>query len=467
MGVKRDLAVLVSLGCAKNLVDSETMVPQILRAGYTMSDDASRASLIVVNTCGFLQSSVEEAIEQILDLAAYKKSSCRFLVVTGCMVQRYGTKLLELLPEVDLFLGTSHYDKLYESLAALRQGEPQELRIGRPRHLPTSSTPRLRSTSPFSSYLKIAEGCSNCCTFCMIPKLRGPYRSRTVEDVLVEAQAMASEGVREINLIAQDTTAFGSDLNQPHALMKLIEHLDRIDSIRWIRLLYVYPDRVTPNLLNTMHGASKVVPYLDIPLQHSVPSILASMRRNSEPANTGQLIDMIRSAIPDIALRTSLMVGYPGETEKDFESLCRFVQWARFDHVGVFAFSPEPGTRAAKLPMQIDEQVREERRRTLMELQAPISRQKMEEKVGKILPVLIEGYHPETELLLAGRLASQAPEVDGSVIITSGVGEVGDITFARITAAHDYDVEAELLDSQAVMTDVSQAGQISVSSDQS
>lgn len=442
----KKLAALISLGCAKNLVDSETMIPQLQELGYTMTSDAAQAGLIVVNTCGFLESAVEEAIQAILESASHKVSgACKRLVVTGCMVQRYGKKLIELLPEVDLFLGTSHYHELAKSLAALDKGDTIRLKIAPPRHMISDLTPRVHTSAPGSAFIKIAEGCSNSCAFCLIPHLRGPYRSRPVPDVLMEAERLAKEGVREINLIAQDTTAFGSDLANPRALVELIESLDQIDSLEWVRLLYVYPDRIEPLLLDTMAKSRKVVPYLDIPIQHCAPKILSLMRRNSSTLPMDELIGLIRSHIPDIVLRTTLMVGFPGETEEDFQALLKFVECMELDHVGVFAFSPEIGSRAAGMELQVDDQTKARRRDTLLELQRDISRKKLKRVVGKDLPVLIEGLHPETDLLLSGRLATQAPEVDGSVLVTSGTAEPGQIVLARITAAHDYDVEAELL----------------------
>lgn len=444
----KSLACVVSLGCSKNLVDSEVMVPQLLGLGYAMSPDPSEASLILVNTCGFLQTAVKEAVDTILELAQYKISgSCRLLVVTGCMVQRYGKKLLDLLPEVDLFLGTSHYQRLGESLGSHLSGNPRRLFISPPRDLATWDTPRLRSTASHCAYLKIAEGCSNRCTFCLIPRLRGPYRSRTEADIIHEAGRLAADGVKEINLIAQDTTAFGSDRGERHGLVRLLESLERVDGIEWIRLLYAYPDRVDGLLLQTMAQCRKITPYIDIPLQHCTPRLLKAMRGGDCLTDVGRLVENIRAVIPEICLRTSLIVGFPGETERDFRDLCRFLERAEFDHAGVFEFSPEEGSRAAHFPSPLDEGLKAERRHVLLDLQRTISGKRLERLVGRTVPVLVEGPHPETDLLLTGRMAGQAPEVDGSVIITQGNGEPGLIMQARITAAHDYDVEAELVHS--------------------
>jgi ribosomal protein S12 methylthiotransferase len=440
-------AAMISLGCAKNLVDSEVMVAQLLNLGYTMTSDPSQASLLVVNTCGFLQSSVEEAIEQILQLAEHKgRDSSKRLVVAGCMVQRYGKKLLDLLPEVDLFIGTSHYHELERSLLSLVPAwNGERLLIGPPRALMTSQTRRARSGIPGSAYLKIAEGCGNNCSFCLIPRLRGPYRSRTVEDVVEEASLLAVEGVKEINLVAQDTTAFGHDRGDETSLIRLIKLMDRLDGVEWVRLLYAYPDRVDRALLLAMAQSRKVLPYLDIPLQHCVPRILKGMGREPLRGDVEKLIDLIKSHVPEMVLRTSIIVGFPGETDADFQSLVSFVERVEFDHLGVFAYSPESGSRAARLDGQIDEEVKANRCQTLIEVQKTVSHNHLQRYVGKIERVLVEGPHPESDFLLAGRLAGQAPEVDGGVIIKGGEGYTSHIMDARITAAHDYDVEAELL----------------------
>ncbi len=443
----KPFAAIISLGCAKNLVDSEVMVSQLTELGYGVTSDPSEASLILVNTCGFLESAVEEAIETVLEVARYKDDGCcKRLVVAGCMVQRYGKKLLRLMPEVDCFLGTSHLYELKSILTDREAGVTKRLWISAPRFLFESGFSRLRSTPFFTAYLKIAEGCSNRCTYCLIPHLRGPYRSRSVEDVLMEAQCLAAEGVKEINLIAQDTTAFGSDLADPDALCRLLVSLDGIEGIAWIRLLYAYPDRIDGTLLQTMAQSTRIVPYLDIPLQHCVPKILKSMGRGTPTRNPEQLIELIRSHIPDMALRTSLIVGFPGETERDFRSLVDFVERVEFDHLGVFAFSPESGTSAATLPRRIGKTVKDERLATLLAVQQSISRRRLASRTGRVAPVLIEGFHPETELLLSGRLATQAPEVDGRVIVTKGRANVGDLVAVRINSVHDYDLEAEICD---------------------
>ncbi len=441
----KGLAAVVSLGCVKNLVDSETLAPQLVGLGYEMTSDLSEATVIVVNTCGFLESAVSEAVGYVLEAARYKAEGlCKYLVVTGCMVQRYGKKLIELLPEVDLFLGTSHYHRLGSALSAVEDGGGERVLIGRPVEMIGSATARARSTPWYAAYVKIAEGCGNHCSFCMIPRLRGPYRSRSVEDVENEVVRLRDEGVVEINLIAQDITAFGSDRGESGALSRLLARLELIDGIEWIRLLYAYPKRVDASLLQVMADSRKIAPYLDIPFQHCVPGILSAMHRDETVPSVDAVVELIRSYVPGIALRTSLMVGFPGESDADFNELVRFVVRTEFDHVGVFAYSAEAGARAAKLPGQVADEIKEERRLRLLEAQRGISRKRLRGLIGRVMPILVEGTHPETELLLIGRLAIQAPEVDGSVIITRGIGQTGSIVDGRITAAHDYDVEAEL-----------------------
>ena len=440
-------AALVSLGCAKNLVDSEVMVSQLVNMGYEMTEDPSEASLIVVNTCGFLESAVQEAIETILDLSRYKTGgSCKHLVAAGCMVQRYGKRLPALMPEVDLFVGTEHCYDLAKILSTSRKDGARRLWISSPRFLLHSNLPRSLSTPFYTAYLKIAEGCSNRCSYCLIPHLRGPYRSRSIEDILMEAQRLTAEGVKEINLIAQDTTAFGSDLGDPNAIIRLIESLDMVDGIAWIRLLYAYPDRINTALLRTLAQSEKTVPYLDVPLQHSVPRLLKAMGRDAPSRDLKALIELIRLYLPESAIRTSFIVGFPGESTDDFEALVEFVETVEFDHVGVFAFSPEAGTRAARLPDQIEETTRKRRREILLAAQQPVSKRRLGLRLGKVVSVLVEGLHPETDLLVSGRIATQAPEVDGNVIITKGQADVGEIVSARITAVHDYDLEAEICD---------------------
>ncbi len=442
------LAAIVSLGCAKNQVDSQIMARQLLELGYSLTEDPSLASVIVVNTCGFLQSAVEESIDSVLELSRWKvEGPCSRLVVAGCMVQRYGHKLPEALPEADFFLGTSHVHRLKELIGpASAPRQPRPVLISRPRYLSRElGSCRVLDENPASVYLRISDGCRNRCAFCMIPRLRGPLRSRPVSAILEEARWLAREGAREINLIAQDITAFGAEDGEGSRLIPLLKGLESVEAFSWIRLLYAYPDGITDELLTLMRDSRQILPYLDIPLQHCVPRILGAMRGKLPILEPDALVDRIRSRIPGVTLRTTLMVGFPGETARDFEELLAFVERMRFDRLGVFSFSPEPGTRAARLPDQVTESDKESRRLTVLALQAEISRELLSRQVGRSFPALIEGPHPETDLLIAARLQSQAPEVDGSVLITGGTAAVGQIVQVKVTRSHMYDLEAEVI----------------------
>ncbi|NLI82544.1 MAG: 30S ribosomal protein S12 methylthiotransferase RimO [Deltaproteobacteria bacterium] len=439
-------AALISLGCVKNLVDSQGIASQLVARGHEMTGALDGAGVIVVNTCGFLESAVEESIETIIRVAAYKeKGTCDCLVAAGCMIQRFGKKLVPLMPEVDLFVGTSHFHRLGTAIESWDAEGTRRLWIGPPRHLCDGESVGCHATDFPLAYLKIAEGCSNRCSYCLIPRLRGPCRSRSIDEIAMEAARLAAEGIKELNLVAQDTTAFGLDRGEEDALSRLLGVLETNVSPEWIRVLYCYPDRITGSLLRTIAASEKVLPYLDIPFQHCVPEILEGMGRKVGCRRVEDVLERIRFHLPGATLRTTLMVGFPGETEKDFRELIRFVERSEFDHLGVFAFSPEAGSRAARYPHQVPREIREERRGILMEVQRGISRRKLMNKVGAVFPVLVEGYHQETEMLLRGRLPSQAPEADGMVIITEGKAEIGEIIPAKITAAHDYDLEARLL----------------------
>jgi ribosomal protein S12 methylthiotransferase len=360
------------------------------------------------------------------------------------MVQRYGKKLTTLMPEVDLFLGTNHY----EDIALVLDSNHPSLLVSRPDKVSHQSFLfRAVSTDKSYAYLKISEGCSNVCTYCMIPKIRGPLRSRPLNDILQEARMLNELGIPEIILIAQDVASYGRDWGSSDQLIKLLEALETLTSIRWIRLLYTYPGHITEKLLATIKSSSKILPYLDIPFQHVSPTLLAAMGRKRIAQHPAEVIEMIRSFIPDITLRTTFMVGFPGEGEKEFEELVNFVEQMEIDHIGVFAFSPEQGTRAAKLPNQVPDRIKRTRLKTLYKIQRKISRRKLRQYKRKILPIIIDGPHPDSDLLLAGRLPSQAPQIDGIVTITSGTAKPGSIVPARITKTHDYDVEAEILDS--------------------
>jgi len=418
-------------------------------AGYKPVQEPLEARLIVVNTCSFIESATEESIETILELAQAKKQGrCELLVVAGCLPQRYGRKLVKSMPEVDLFLGTSSFVRLVEILARKQAGEVERLNLEPPRFLMTSTTPRTLSAPFYSGYLKIAEGCSNRCSFCTIPAIRGPYRSRPLNDLLQEAEWLASQGVIELNLVAQDTTAYGTDLGERPRLPDLLEALANIGKFPWVRLLYAYPQKIDRRLLQTMASYESICKYLDLPLQHVSGHLLKAMGRTGSADEFHELVAWIREYLPEVTLRTTLIVGFPGETDGDFQELYHFVEQARFQRLGLFAFSPEKGTRAALFSDPVEESVKIQRVHALAALQENISLDYNSRLVGTVQPVLIEGVSDESDLLLQARLSSQAPEIDGCVLITKGFGKVGEIVAARITEAHAHDLIGEIVDSE-------------------
>ncbi len=431
---------LVSLGCAKNLVDSEFMLGLIREKGYDITDDPSSAAIALVNTCGFIRSAVEESIDTILELARLKQRGfLKRLVVSGCFVQRYGKKLLREIPEVDAWLGTGQIYRIGEVLE-VQDAQSAILLLDKPDFLADHRAPRVQTTPFYSAYLKIAEGCSHRCSYCLIPSLRGRFRSRTVDSLRIEVQEMVERGVKEINLVAQDTTWYGHDLDPPTTLEDLLEVLVTIQGLQWLRILYAHPYHITERLLDLIDSEDVLCPYLDIPVQHSNPRVLRAMGRPQHGESMPRLIERIRRRSRSITLRTTIMVGFPGETDEQFRELYDFVKAAEFNWLGVFSFSPEAGTAAARLSNKVDERVVQARFRKIMELQKRISKRLNQQLVGHTVPVLVEGLSPETNLLLTGRTASMAPDVDGQVLINEGSATVGDIVPVRITEAHPYDL---------------------------
>ena len=429
---------LVSLGCPKNLVDSEVILGVFSKEGYPLTTDPSKAQIIIVNTCSFIQEATREAIETILSLTRYKKEGhCRLLIVSGCLPQRYGKALEKELPEVDLFIGTGAFQNL-PKLLAQKQGRKSFL--SGPSFLYDEKTPRILSTPAFTAYLKIAEGCSKGCTFCAVPKIRGAYRSRKLLSVLKEARRLTDQGVREIILIAQDTTAYGGDLRGGANLEKLLKGLVKIEGLRWLRILYSYPRAryFSEGLLRLMAREEKVCPYLDLPIQHIDNEILKRMGRGSREQETRSLLQKIRSFLPGVSLRSSVIVGFPGEKESHFRRLIDFVEETQFDHLGAFKYSSEEGTPASRFPDPVPEDVKEERLRNLMEVQRKISFKKYRGLVGKIQEVLVEGLDSERGTL-RGRLRTQAPEIDGCIFL-KGEAQPGDLVKTRIISALPYDL---------------------------
>jgi ribosomal protein S12 methylthiotransferase len=438
---------LVSLGCPKNLVDAEVMLGYLSRDHYEVTTDETQADIIVVNTCSFIKEAKQESIDTILDLADRKHDArCRLLIVTGCLPQRYQEELAKELPEVDIFIGTGDYPRIAEIIAEKNETGEQLCYTGDPNFVYNDELPRLQSSPHYTAYLKIAEGCSNNCAYCVIPALRGSLRSRPLKSLLAEAKQLVEGGVKELNLIAQDITAYGKDLADGPTLEELIKELAKMEGLKWIRLLYAYPDGVSDSLIALIKSEPKICKYLDLPIQHISDPILKQMKRRSGEQDIRALIGKLRQEIPDIAIRTSLIVGFPGETAEDFKKLLQYVEETRFDRLGVFCYSREDGTPAAEMPDQVSERVKRERHKKLMRTQARVSFKHNRTLVETEEEVLVEGYSEETELLLKGRSSRQAPDVDGLVYITAGNANVGDIVRLRITDSSDYDLIGEIVE---------------------
>jgi ribosomal protein S12 methylthiotransferase len=417
-------------------------------AGYQFVEVPEDADLLLVNTCGFINPAVEEGIDAILALSEVKKARPRSkLVVTGCMVQRYGADLQKELPEVDLFLGVDDVENVVAKLQGLTAQTPPRLDLPQPRYLMNSDTPRALSTPPFRAYLKITEGCSNCCSYCLIPSLRGPLRSRPLADLIREAQRLAAGGTKELTLIAQDLTAYGLDLGpRRERLGDLLKALLAETDIPWLRMLYLYPMRLDRTILDLVGANARILPYFDIPLQHISNRVLQAMNRPYERHSVEELLASIKKRLPTAAIRTTFMVGFPGESNADVEELAEFMVAQRLNHVGIFTYCNEEGCAAAKLPGQCAEGVKEARKERLMTLQAEISRAENSRLVGTVQPVLVEGLSRESDLLLEGRTRYQAPEIDGCVYITSGQSMPGAIVDVKITEAHHYDLVGEIIE---------------------
>jgi ribosomal protein S12 methylthiotransferase len=436
---------MLSLGCPKNLVDGEVMLGRLQGAGYRLVADAKQADVVVVNTCAFIDRAKQESVDAILEMAHEKETGrAKRLVVTGCLTQRYDADLRKEIPEIDATLGTGQVDEIVRAVG----GEGTSLEEAGP-GLPTwvydHTAPRILSTPPWLAYVKISEGCDYTCSFCIIPTLRGRHRSRNVEDVVAEARALASRGVREIVLVAQDSTRYGLDHGVRDGLAYLLRRLGRIDALRWIRVMYAYPSTLTDPILDAMASEEKVVKYVDIPLQHASEPVLRRMKRPTGRGNLLGMVERIRERVPGVAIRTSFIVGFPGETEEDFERLQGFVKDGQFDNVGVFTFSDEEGTSSFDLPGRVPARVKESRRRKVMALQKRISKRRNRARLGERVEVLVEGTHPESDLLLRGRLPSQAPEIDGQVIINDGTAEPGAFVTCEVTEAHPYDLVARIV----------------------
>lgn len=432
----------ISLGCDKNLVDSEIMLGLLNKSGYNIISDESKADIIIINSCCFIQSAIEESIETILEVSEYKTTgNCKALIVTGCMAERYKDKIFSELPEVDAIVGTTSYEKIVDIIDDIITAKNlKSFNDINSNIAEDNAYNRILTTAGYYAYLKIAEGCNNHCTYCIIPKVRGRYRSRTIESLIKEAQILAKKGVKELIIVAQDTTQYGIDLYGEKKLPDLLKRLAQIDGIEWIRLLYVYPEQITDELIETIAHEPKICNYLDMPIQHSNDNILKKMGRKSCQKQIKETIFKLRTTIPDIAIRTTLITGFPGETEQEFKDMLDFVAEMEFDRLGVFTYSQEEDTPAYNYPNQIEESIKLERKQTILDLQKSISAQKCSNSINKAFKVLVDGKLPEDNVY-CGRTYKDAPDVDGLVFINTDCELIsGDFVSVYINEATDYDL---------------------------
>ena len=432
--------LFISLGCDKNLTDTEVMLGLLASRGYEMTDDECEADIIVINTCCFIHDAKEESIQNILEMAEYKKEgSLKALIVTGCLAQRYRQEILDEIPEVDAVLGTTAYDQILDAVDEALKGQ-NSVRMEDLQRLPKVEAKRQVTTGGHFAYMKIAEGCDKHCTYCIIPKIRGRFRSRPMEELIREAEELAEQGVKELILVAQETTLYGKDLYGEKSLPVLLRKLCKISGLRWIRVLYCYPEEITDELIRVMKEEPKICHYLDLPIQHANDDILKRMGRKTSKQELIDIVGKLRKEIPDICLRTTLITGFPGETQEQYEELYRFVSEMEFDRLGVFTYSPEEDTPAALMPDQIEESVKEERQAELMELQQEIAFEAAENMVGKEVLVMTEGKVAD-ENVYVGRTYKDAPNIDGLIFVETGVELVsGDFAKVRVTGALEYDL---------------------------
>lgn len=448
----------ISLGCSKNLIDTEIAIGHFKNNKYEIESNPEKAEIIVINTCGFIESAKEEAINTILEMAEYKKQKCKYLIVMGCLVQRYYEELVKALPEVDLFIKIDEYDKMWQKIEKLIKEDTIEISTTntsekiseiKPLPMPTYNEfyERVVTTGANFAYLKIGEGCSNRCTYCAIPYIRGPFVSRPQEEIVEEAKILASKGIKEIIVIAQDTTKYGVDIYGEPKLAELLQKISEIPEIKWIRFLYSYPEGITDELIQTVKNNEKICKYFDIPIQHISDSILKKMNRRTNKKEIENLLTKLRKEIPNVTLRTSLIVGFPGETQKDFEELSEFVKTAQFDKLGTFMYSKEDGTPAAKLPEQIHGNTKKSRYNKIMEIQKKISNENLQRKIGQEVEVLIEDISFDGKYLI-GRTKQDVPDIDGVVYVknTDVKDLVNKFVKVKIIDVSDYDLIGEILD---------------------
>ena len=447
----------VSLGCSKNLIDTEIAIGHFKSNKYEIENNPEKAEIIVINTCGFIESAKEEAINTILEMAEYKKKKCKYLIVMGCLVQRYYEELIKALPEVDLFIKIDEYDKMWEKIEKLIKEDSVEISTTntckkiteiKPLPMPTRNEffERIVTTGTNFAYLKIGEGCSNKCTYCAIPYIRGSFVSRPQEEIVEEAKILADKGIKEIIIIAQDTTKYGIDIYGEPKLAELLKKISEIPEIRWIRFLYSYPEGITDELIQTVKNNEKICKYFDIPIQHISDSILKKMNRRTNKKQIESLIEKLRKEIPNVTLRTSLIVGFPGENQKDFDELCEFVRMAKFDKLGAFMYSKEEGTPAAKLPEQIHGNTKKSRYNKIMEIQQKISNENLKNKIGQKFEVLIEDISFDGKYLI-GRTKQDVPDIDGIIYVKNQDKKnlVNQFIKVHIIEVKDYDLIGEII----------------------
>ena len=433
----------ISLGCSKNLVDTEVMLHNLYKDGFEVTFEPEKAEIVIINTCGFIESAKQEAIDNILDAAELKQwGECKHIIATGCLVERYREEVMKELPELDAIVGVGSLDDISEACRAVMRGEKYS--SFKDKNTSPLGGGRILTTAPHTAYLKIAEGCDNRCTYCAIPLIRGKLRSRTIEDIVHEAQELDRAGVKELNLIAQDTTRYGLDLYGEYKLAALVKEITKSTSIPWIRLLYCYPDKITDELIEEFNTNPRLVNYMDIPVQHIADSVLTRMNRHGGKSLIIDTIRKLREKVPTITLRTTAMVGFPGETEEDFTELCEFVKETRFDRFGAFTYSPEEDTEAALMPDQIDEQLKQDRYDILMQTQLTVSEELNAAKIGSEITVITDGYDAVAEIYF-GRSEADAPDVDGKVYFHAPKGKYtyGDFVKVKIVEALDYDLIGE------------------------
>lgn len=437
---------LVSLGCPKNLVDSEIMLGLIKDSGYEITSRQQEADVLVVNTCSFIKDAKEESIRTIFELARNKdQGNCRILLVAGCLAQRYPEQLLNDIPEIDGLIGTGSLPGITGAIRQALAGE-RVLMVGEPGHLHTKTHPRLQATPSYSAYLKIAEGCDNRCSYCTIPQVRGPYKSRTIEDIVSEASGLARRGVKELVLVAQDTTRYGIDIYKNPALDDLLLRLDQVEGLVWLRLLYTYPTLFSDRLIHSLARTGKLCRYLDLPLQHAADTVLRRMNRRGGSRENTRLLEKLRGAMPGLTLRTSFIVGFPGETEDEFQELLDFMAGIRFERVGIFTYSREEGTAAAAMSGQVPEEIKLTRRDRAMDLQKKISMEINHGKIGETITVLVEGHRAKKLHIYEGRSEGDAPEIDGKVIFKSAKDlKPGDFVRILVKSASPYDLKGEIV----------------------